>query len=217
MNDGTLSGEKRRRSQVRKMKILREGDRGVALARDGRGWVPITYSYRTVRLEKSGVDVPNVLVGVDDGSDEVLVIPSQSTPRLKSARDGVKDEVYQVRIPHELDDVLVVLADLFGATPAKFTPAILRYYLAEACESPKLAGRLVRLSSDPLASGRAAAKLSFRASAGFAHCMRRAVETTEGASTSVLARGAIVAAKEDLLDGRNRSRREKLQAVAKAL
>jgi hypothetical protein len=199
------------------VKILREGDVGTALASGGRGWVPIVYEYRTVRLEKTGVDVPNVLVGVDRETDEVLVIPSQSTPRLKSAREAVKEEVFQVKIPHELDDVLVVLSDRFGATPSKFTPALLRFYLTEACENTKLAARLVKLSGNPLATGRTGAKLSFRASAEFAACVRQAAKTTKGASKSALARGAIVAAKEDLLDGRSRSRKEKLQAVAQAL
>ena len=91
------------------MKILREGDRGTALATDGRGWVPVTYQYRSVRLEKTGVDVPNVLVGVDAETDQILLIPTQSTPRLKAAREQVKEETFQVKIPRELDDVLVLL------------------------------------------------------------------------------------------------------------
>jgi hypothetical protein len=163
------------------------------------------------------MDVPNVLVGIDDDRGEVLVVPSQSTPRLKAARDRVKDEVFQVKIPHELDDILVLLADRFTASPSKFTPALLRFYLTEASASRKLAGRLVRLSRSRLASGRTGARLSFRASSSFASSVRQASKTVAGASRSVLARGAIVAAKEDLLDGRSRSRTEKLQAVAQAL
>ena len=47
------------------MKILREGDRGYALAPE-RGRVEIVYEYRTVELEKSKATVGNVLVGVMD-------------------------------------------------------------------------------------------------------------------------------------------------------
>ena len=199
------------------MKILREGDRGKALAPDGRGWVPITYRYRTLRLDKSGVDVPNVLVGVDNETDEILVVPRQSTPRLRAARGLVKELVIQVKIPHELDDVLVVLADHFEAAPNKFIPALLRYYLQEALDSRQLAGRLVRLARAPLASGRTGARVSFRSSGDLKQRISLAAKSTPGANVSVLTRGAILAAKEDLLDGKSESRKEKLAAVAQAL
>ncbi len=67
------------------MKILREGDRGYALAPE-RGRVEIVYECRTVELEKSNATVRNVLVGVDAETGEVLTVPAQSTPKLKAAR-----------------------------------------------------------------------------------------------------------------------------------
>ena len=67
------------------MKILREGDRGYALAPE-RGRVKIVYEYRTVELEKSKATVRNVLVGVDTETGEVLTVPAQSTLKLKAAR-----------------------------------------------------------------------------------------------------------------------------------
>ncbi len=45
------------------MKILREGDRGTALAPNGRGWVPVTYEYRTVRLERQVLTCRTYLSG----------------------------------------------------------------------------------------------------------------------------------------------------------
>ncbi|WP_428275453.1 hypothetical protein [Candidatus Palauibacter sp.] len=67
------------------MKILREGDRGYALARE-RGRVEVVYEYRTIKLEKSNATVTNVLVGVDAETGEILTLPAQSTPRLRAAR-----------------------------------------------------------------------------------------------------------------------------------
>ena len=69
------------------MKILREGDRGCALAPE-RGRVDIVYEYRTIELEKSRATVRNVLVGVDTENGVVLTVPAQSTPKLKAAREG---------------------------------------------------------------------------------------------------------------------------------
>lgn len=73
------------------MKILREGDRGYALAPE-RGRVEIVYEYRTVALEKSKATVRNVLVGVDAETREVLTVPAQSTPKLRAAREAKKEE-----------------------------------------------------------------------------------------------------------------------------
>jgi len=199
------------------MKIYREGEKGTALATDGRGWVPITYRYRSVRLEETGVDVPSVLAGVDDETDEILVIPNQSTPRLKAARRQVKEETIQVKIPHELRDILVVLADLFMAPEKKFTPALLRFYLHQALDNPKTCGRFARLSKRPLACGKTGIRLSFRSSAEFGRRIREAARKCGGGSLSVLTRGAIIAAKEDLVDGKSESRARQLEAVARAL
>ena len=69
------------------MKILREGDRGYALA-PNQGRVEIVYEYRAVELEKSKAMVRNVLVGVDTETGEVLTVPAQSTPKLKAAREA---------------------------------------------------------------------------------------------------------------------------------
>ena len=69
------------------MEILREGDRGYALAPE-RGRVEIVYDYRTIELERSKATVRNVLVGVDTETGEVLTVPAQSTPKLKAARDA---------------------------------------------------------------------------------------------------------------------------------
>ena len=69
------------------MKILREGDCGYALSAE-RGRIEIVYEYRTVELEKSNATVRNVLVGVDAETGEVLTVPVQSTPKLKTARSA---------------------------------------------------------------------------------------------------------------------------------
>ena len=77
------------------MRIIQEGDRGVALAPD-RGKVPVVYRYRDLVLD-SGVTVKDVLVGVDEATDEVLAVPAQSTPKIKLARQASKEETFSVR------------------------------------------------------------------------------------------------------------------------
>jgi hypothetical protein len=52
------------------MRIGQEGDRGIALE-PGRGKVPVAYKDQELVLD-SGVTVKDVLVGVAQGTDEVL-------------------------------------------------------------------------------------------------------------------------------------------------
>ena len=90
------------------MRILKEGDRGIALA-PGEGRVPVVYEYRDITLD-SGVTVREVLVGVREDTKDVLVVPAQSAPRIKAQRDAAKDATIEARVPRELEDVLGLIA-----------------------------------------------------------------------------------------------------------
>ena len=196
------------------MKILKEGDRGFALA-PGRGKVPVVYAYRDFELD-SGTVVPEVLVGIDEETDEVLVLPAQSTPKVKAARDRVKEETLSVRIPSELDDILRLLSEHYHVNPSKFSPAVIRFYLSEAVVNASLARRLRRLSQDSWMSRNLRSRLTVRSDPEF---LDRVAEVAEQqtVSRSDLVRGAVLAAKEDVLDGRARKRKELLRSVAAAI
>ncbi len=198
------------------MKILREGDRGYALAPE-RGRVEIVYEYRTIELERSKATVRNVLVGVDTETGEVLTVPAQSTPKLKAAREAKKEEVMSVRMPRELDDVLHLVADRYRVAPRQFAPAVIRYYLTLARVDAGMARRLNTLSRSRLATGRCRKDLRLRVPPKLLAWLRDIAVTTEGATRSAMVRGAIVAAKEDVLDDRARQRQRHLEAIARAV
>ena len=198
------------------MKILREGDRGYALAPE-RGRVEIVYKYRTIELEKSKVTVENVLVGVDAETEEVRTVPAQSTPKLKAAREAKKEEVMSVRMPRELDDVLHLVADRYRVAPKQFAAAVIRYYLALACADTEMARRLNTLSKSRLATGKCQKDLRLRIQPEVLVGLRDVAVATEGATRSAMVRGAIVAAKEDVLDDRARTRQGHLEAIARAV
>lgn len=198
------------------MKILREGDRGYALAPE-RGRVEVVYEYRTVELEKSNATVRNVLVGVDAETGEVLTVPAQSTPRLKAARDATKEKAMSVRMPRELDDVLHLVADHYHAAPKQFASAVIRYYLTLASSDADMARRLSALSKSRLATGRCRKNLRLRVQPELLVWLREVTVATEGATRSDLVRGAIMAAKEDVLDDRARQRQRALGAIAQAV
>lgn len=198
------------------MKILREGDRGYALAPE-RGRVEVVYEYRPFHLEEADVTVKDVLVGVDIETGEVLTIPAQSTPKVKAARQAKKERVLSVRMPRELDDVLHLVAEFYDAESGQFTCAVIRYYLAAASGSDRLTRRLGRLSQDSLAQGRLGGSLRLRVGQQLGDWMDRTTANTKGVSKSDLVRGAIVAAKQDVLEGRASRRRRELEAIARAV
>lgn len=197
------------------MKVLKEGDTAFALA-PKRGRVPIRYEYRDIRLD-SGVRVQDVLVGVDVKTGNILTMPAQSTPKIKSARERVKDETLTVRLSRELDDLLWLISDYYNVNFSKFCPALIRFYLDEASESLPLARRLCRLSKHELAGHKFPKRITIRLETELLKRVELMVRDLEDTSRSDLVRGAIVAAKEDVLEGRAKRRAERLEAVASAL
>jgi hypothetical protein len=196
------------------MKIIEEGTRGVALSPE-RGRVPVVFEYRDLTLD-SGVVVKDVLVGVAEDTGEVLTVPAQSTPRIKLARMGTKDETFSVRIPFELNDVLWGVSNELGANPTKFNSAMIRFYLHEATDSRSMARRLKRLSASDLATKSSKTRLTLRSNSDLLHRVRQ-VEEREGVSRSELVRGAVIAVKEDVFDRPRKGRLAQLRAIAEAV
>ena len=141
-----------------------------------------------------------MLVGVDTETGEVLTVPAQSTPKLKAAREAKKREVMSVRMPRELDDVLHLVADRYRVAPRQFAPAVIRYYLTLACANADMAQRLNTLSRSRLATGKCQKDLRLRIQRELVVRLRDIAVVAEGATRSDMVRGAIVAAKEDVLD-----------------
>lgn len=196
------------------MKIHRAGDRGVALAK-GRGKVSIEYRYRDLRLD-SGILVKDVLVGVDEETDEVLVIPPQSTPRIKTARDKTKEKVLSVRIPCELDDVLWLVSDHLDTSPSRFNAVLVRYYLAAAMDNSGLARRLSKLSQSELAKSPCKSMLKLRSESTFLEAVKT-LGKQQNISTTDAVRGAVLAAFEDVVENKAVQRTRELRSIASAL
>ena len=122
-----------------------------------------------------------------------------------------------VRMPRELDDVLHLVADRYRVAPRQFAPAVIRYYLTLARVDAGIARRLSTLSRSRLATGRCRKDLRLRMPSELLAWLRDVAVAAEGATGSAMVRGAIVAAKEDVLDGRARERQRQLEAIARAV
>ena len=197
------------------MRILREGDTGEGICPDCRGPVPIAYEYRTVRLERTRVDVPDVLVGVCQRCAGMVSLPAQSTPKLKEAREA-KEETVEVRVPRHLDDIVYVIAGQFGVSASALRASLVRYYLGELTRHAATARRVGRLAESALAGGRRDARISLRVRRELWDTAWDAAQSVGIRTRSDMVRGSLLAAKEDVLDGRARNRRREIERLALA-
>ncbi len=198
------------------MQIWREGDRSEAICHECRKRVETRFEVRTIRLPESGIDVPDVLVAACEECGGTAAIPAQSSPRLKEARERRKAEELEARIPTHLDDVVHLLADHYAAAVASFRPSLLRFYLREVAGDDGFAARVKALSATELARGRARARVSLRAPEELLRSARERARAAGIDSDADLIRGILLAAKEDVLEGRAPERHLRLGGAAQA-
>lgn len=195
------------------MRILKSGDRLEAICERCGDLVEGTYQYRSVPLHKTGVTVPNVLVGVCDVCEEIISIPSQSTPRLKEARERHIEKV-PLRLSRELEDVVRLVADSLHAPADAVTGLVLRYYLNLARHEKSLLRRVARALQDPIVKQPQTVRASVNVDADALKEVEREMVTEGIHHRSDLMRGFLVVAGEDVLDNRAPRRRETLQELA---
>jgi hypothetical protein len=167
-------------------------------------------------MHERGIDVPGVLLNICDQCDNVATIPHQSSLRMLEARVPVKEEQLEARIPTHLEDVIYMIAREFYAPVQAFRPAVLRFYLGEMTRDPALAERVRLLAESDLADAPARARVSLRVPAELLAAAREQARAAGIARDSDLIRGLLLAAKEDVLDGRHPERILRLSGAAQA-
>ncbi len=198
------------------MHLWREDDRSEAICRGCEKRVDTRFEVRGVTLHESGTTVPDVLVAVCEECGDIAAIPAQSTPKLKEARDSRKLQALETRIPSHLDDVVHLLSDHFAAGVAAFRPALLRFYLREVEGDPALALRVKSLAESELARGMARARVSLRVPEELLRAVRERAREAGIESDAALIRGILLAAMEDVLEGKDPERRLRLGGAAQA-
>jgi hypothetical protein len=179
-------------------------------------WTDSQMKVRTHHLDQSGIDVPGVLLIVCERCDNIAAIPAQSSARVREAWMPFKEEQLEARIPTHLEDVIYLIAWEFHAPLQAFRPAVLRFYLGEMTRDPQLPERVHLLAESDLADAPARARVSLRVPAELLAAAREQACAAGIAKDSDLIRGLLLAAKEDVLDGRHPERIMKLSGAAQA-
>lgn len=195
------------------MRIWMSGDCLEAICEQCGDIVQGTYRYRPFPLQKTGVVVPNVLVGVCDRCDGIISLPAQSAPRLKEARERQMEKV-PLRFPRELEDVLGLISATLNAPMAAVPGMLARYYLELARRDAGLRRRIARAADAPILKQPRDARAAVSVAADVLGEVEQQMADEGLASRSDLFRGMMLVAGEDVLDNRAPRRREVLTEMA---
>jgi hypothetical protein len=196
--------------------LAKEGDTLSVVCPHCKDLVNAHARVRSYHMHERGIDVSGVLLDICERCDQIATIPHQSTLRMLEARVPLKEEQLEARIPTHLEDVIYLLAREFAAPVQAFRPAVLRFYLAELMRDPALAERVRLLAASELADAPARARVSLRVPAELLEDARAQARAAGIAKDSDLVRGLLLAAKEDVLDGRHPERIQRLSGAAQA-
>ncbi len=174
------------------IRFLRAGDTGRAICPHCKAMRGLVYQYRPVYLTKTKVTVPNVLVGACQECDRTIVLPAQSTPRIKEARERVVRE-QNARIPLELEDRLNIMAHSLDIRPEPFKGALCRYVLDRVVRDARFADRVWALAVSAEAKGTPGGRVKFRADVGLPKAAKAAAAAAGIGDLSAILRGAILA------------------------
>jgi hypothetical protein len=190
--------------RVAPLQFLRAGDTGRAICPHCKAMRALVYQYRQVYLTKTKVPVPNVLVGVCLDCDRTIVLPAQSTPRIKEASERVVRE-QTARIPLELEDRLNMMAHSLDVRPEPFKGALCRYVLDRVVRDEPFAQRVWTLAVSAEAKGTPGGRVKFRADAGLPKAAKAVAAAAGVSDLSSILRGGILA-----VDGMRSAARERV-------
>jgi len=197
-----------------KTRIFREGDKGVALCEHCKGRVTTTYTRRDVPLSDGSDTVKDVMVGVCDNCDSVVMLPQQSTPRVRRVLERQRKPI-EARVPSHLQDMLnLVVSELHQSEG--FEQQIFRYYIHLWSEQGAPVTRIRKYRQDPLFSGKANTRLSLRIDDGDEVIDQIRNEVEEIRSKTELLKAIAFAAFDDVVEKPKSRAKTALEAIAAA-
>lgn len=141
------------------MKIYKVGDKQKAVCESCQSLTEATFMLRDVPFSDGSGVVKNVLVGVCD-CGEVMLIPHQSTPAIKKQLDAQKKAV-ETRVPAHMVDMLNLASmELGGSTD--FSNALIKFYLHNLSEEKTSLRGLSKYLESDLAKGAAQKRISLK-------------------------------------------------------
>jgi hypothetical protein len=166
------------------MKIYKVGDKQKAVCESCQSLTDVTFMLRDVPFSDGSGTVKNVLAGVCDSCNEVVLIPHQSTPAIKKQLDTHKKAV-ETRVPAHMVDMLNLASmELGGSTD--FSNALIKYYLHNLSEQKTSVKGLIKYLESDLAKGVAQKRISLKGRQVSKEIDNIKFKTSIGSTTDVL-------------------------------
>jgi hypothetical protein len=166
------------------MKIYKVGDKQKAVCESCQSLTDATFMLRDVPFSDGSGTVKNVLAGVCDSCNEVVLIPHQSTPAIKKQLDTHKKAV-ETRVPAHMVDMLNLASmELGGSTD--FSNALIKYYLHNLSEQKTSVKGLIKYLESDLAKGVAQKRISLKGRQVSKEIDNIKFKTSIGSTTNVL-------------------------------
>ncbi len=178
------------------MKILKVGDTQKAACNHCQAFVPVTFKLRTVPFSDGVGAVKNVLVGVCDHCDSVVVLPHQSTPVVKKQMDAQRAAL-ESRVPAHMVDMLnLASVELSGGT--EFVPALIKFYIHSLANNEISSSDISRYLASELAQGRSQKRISIKGRL-VAEEIDRLKDMTDIRSTTDIIKAVVLKINDDVL------------------
>ena len=142
------------------MKILKVGDTKKAACNTCESFQDVTFQLRDTPFNDGSGIVKNVLVGVCDTCDSVIVLPHQSTPAVKKQLEKQRKSL-ESRVPAHMIDILNLASDKLGGG-TEFVPSIMKYYIHALSNNEISSNNISRYLNSDLAKGVAQKRISLK-------------------------------------------------------
>jgi hypothetical protein len=193
------------------MKILKVGDQEKAICNTCKTLVSVTYQLKDVPFSDQSGIVKDVLVGVCDCCNSVIVLPHQSTPKVK--RQLAKQRAsLEVRVPAHMIDILCLASAELGEG-TDFIDNIIKYYLHALSNGQLSVKDMDNYLLADLAQGKAQKRLSLKGK-NVANDVARLKALTHIDSTTNLIKSVVLKINDDILLRKNIAPMEFLRNLA---
>lgn len=142
------------------MKILKVGDTKKTACGTCKSFQDVTFQLRDTPFNDGSGIVKNVLVGVCDACDSVVLLPHQSTPAVKKQLEKQRKSL-ETRVPAHMIDILNLASDKLGGG-AEFVPNIIKYYIHALSNNEICSNNISRYLKSDLAKGVAQKRISLK-------------------------------------------------------
>ena len=195
------------------MKIIKVGDTQKAACNHCKRFENITYRLRTVPFSDGKGVVKNVLVGICDGCNSVVVLPHQSTPLVKKQLELRRNSL-ESRVPAHMVDILnLASVELSGGTD--FVQGLMKFYIHALSNNDISPVSISKYLASDLASGESQKRISIKGRLVSEDLSRLKVLTKIDSTTDLL-KGVVLKINDDVLVNKKQKTIRTLKTIVAA-